>query len=58
MVPAAKKLLTADDEGGDPPFVFMTAFHVFQRELEKLFPDAQPIALLKKPISIAEQVHP
>ena len=36
------------------PIVFMTAFDVYQKEFETMFPDVKPRALMKKPIGIAE----
>lgn len=41
-------------QGVDTPVVFMTAFEVYQKEFEKMFPDLKPKALLRKPVGIAE----
>jgi DNA-binding NtrC family response regulator len=36
------------------PVIFMTAFDIYQSEFEKMFPHIEPVALLKKPIGVAE----
>jgi DNA-binding response OmpR family regulator len=41
-------------QGVDTPIVFMTAFDVYQKEFERMFPELKPKALLRKPVGVAE----